>query len=172
MGECSVWLLPVDSESQELATVIHRLSTRTDAPRFRPHLTLLGPVPQRAEHVCHILSGCHVDLPVQLPAVGVEHGDERFHALFVRLRETQALAVVRSSVARHLSALPPIAVHEPHVSLAYPRAALPPAWRQAVCASVAIRSTYTFDRLAVVEPGNLHEGWDDVEAWQVLDVAP
>jgi 2'-5' RNA ligase len=114
----SLWLLPPHGDVYDaFEALILRLSKRCSAPRFGPHVTLLGGLRGRgvAAGVRALASSLR---PFHIALTGLRYMDEYYQCLFIKALETEELmaANLRAQEAFNVSGS-----FMPHLSLMYGR---------------------------------------------------
>ena len=116
---CSLWLMPAGETYRKLEKLILELSRRYSAPRFSPHVTLLGQVldpPEvaaaKTEELASILH------PFTVRLTRVDCLDEYFRCLFIRVEESRAV-MGANEAARRVFNGGGDPEYMPHLSLLY-----------------------------------------------------
>ena len=147
----SVWLMPHAADERRLSAIVDELAAEFDAPRFRPHLTLVEDNATDAAELERLAGRLGAGITAFAAAIaGIGATDLYYRSLYARFAAAGPLLELKRRAIATI-AFSPIADFLPHVSLLY-GVAEGPHKRQAVAAleqrlaGAAIR----FDRVAVV----------------------
>jgi len=115
----SIWLMPEAAWGREFSAIVETLAARFSAPRFVPHLTIIGGRPfSRADLARRVAPIAAASAPIETSILGVALGTSffrSFYALFpaegplLELKRRTDLAVLGADSAEFM----------PHVSLLY-----------------------------------------------------
>jgi 2'-5' RNA ligase len=116
----ALWLPLPDAVRARMAGLIDGLAARFHAPRFEPHITLLGSIhgaePELTARCAGLAAGL-APLTVRLSTVG--YLDEYFRCLFVRVEPSPPLLRAHETVRQALRPDAVLCEFMPHVSLLY-----------------------------------------------------
>ena len=118
-GSYAVWLMPSGQLYNRLERAIFELSRKHGAPAFEPHVTLLAHIPGTEDTVvsrCEQLANRIEPYAVRLTEL--DHRNEYYRCLFVRVLETPAV-VEANSEARQVFEVQQAQSYMPHLSLLY-----------------------------------------------------
>lgn len=113
----SIWLMPSGEVRRKLGGLIARLSERYSTALFEPHVTLIGGLPEadvvsKASRLALLLS------PHEVRLKGVEHRDEYYRCIYIRVEETEDVARAEE-MARLVFGRRDNRPYMPHLSLMY-----------------------------------------------------
>ena len=119
MTTLMIWLVPAAGATRDrLATTIERLAAEHAAPRFPPHVTMVGTILSTEQEAVRTLTALVAGVPpfdVNLRSVGYEQA--YFRALFLRADPSPQLTSLHEAGQRAWALnLPP---YQPHLSLLY-----------------------------------------------------
>jgi 2'-5' RNA ligase len=115
----SLWLMPAADVSDRLAKILHRLSRRYGAPKFPPHVTLLGRCVGTRQEIIDASARVAAGLrPLIIRLEKLDFLDEYFRCLFVRAALTKPLRMAHQA-ARKAFGRKRERAFMPHLSLLY-----------------------------------------------------
>lgn len=159
-GHHALWLLLPDDVRARMVDVIGRLAARFHAPRFVPHITLLGSIHGAEPGLvtrCAALAARLAPFAVRLTTAG--HLDEYFRCLFVRVEPSAPLLRAREAARRTLRPDTALSDFMPHMSLLY--AHLPADEREALLNEIGrhFNLDVRIGHLALYAIGDAPEEW-------------
>ncbi|TAM81882.1 MAG: hypothetical protein EPN47_10770 [Acidobacteria bacterium] len=153
----SLWLVPSEPAHSLLAGVISRLGRDHSAPRFEPHITLLGGIAlQDRKAMAKLDSLARILEPVKVELGEIGFLDEYFRCLFVTVIAGSSLSSARRAACRVFARQN--TPFMPHVSLLYGK--LPVEMKHEIAAGLNSLSGQTFQvrRLALYKvSGSVHQ---------------
>ncbi len=115
----SLWLMPSGEVYNKLADLIFQLSKEYSAPKFEPHITLIGEVTgledeiiKKTSQLANFIKSCSIKL------TNVDNLDEYFNYLFIKAEKTDDLMETNSK-AREIFNRQADPECMPHLSLMY-----------------------------------------------------
>ncbi len=163
----SLFLMPCESDYAYLSAMIRGVAADCDVSPFEPHVTVYsGDMPNHdllREAVNAAVAG--VD-PFPLKIAGVGCSDEYFKSLYVVFEESAILLGIHD---RFKTALDEDSGYRlaPHLSLLY--SGMPLRKKEELARGVTLdRGEILFDRVKIVFPTNVQEGWRAVMEWRAL----
>ena len=163
----AVFLTPAAEDFRYADGIIGELSARLDAPLFDPHLTVCSGLcadPGLLKGV--VAEAAHELAPLILRIRRIGCSEEFFRTLYIEFEPDPLLTGLRERVAG-LVERPDNGGFLPHLSLLYRE--MPLAEKEALVQGLNLdRTALIFDRLKVVTPSNIQEGWRDTRSWKTL----
>ena len=164
---CSIWLMPTGRICEQLRMTILQLSSQYATPRFPPHVTLIGrltgderELASRAEQLASRIR------PFEITLTGIDHLDEYFRCLFMRVEESRAL-LEANQAARVIFNLERDPEFIPHLSLIYGSLDLD-AKRQTIrLIGAEANSTFQVDSLHLYSTAGEPEGWYRIQEFEM-----
>jgi putative hydrolase of the HAD superfamily len=167
MQKYSIFLTPSGVDLTHTANLIWELCGKYGGHPFEPHVTVLSgeysDLDALREAVTAAVTGI---MPFSLRVRGVGCGEAYFRCLFLEFEENP---VLRELHERLRAAVNPESgqVFFPHLSLLY--SDMPLRHKEALVKRVIPdRTEIHFDKVKIVTPRNLKEGWRDTGQWQTL----
>jgi 2'-5' RNA ligase len=119
INQYTLWVVPPGEVYEKLAALILQLSRRYNAPKFEPHLTLLGDIEATEEGMLEKSQQLAESLnPFRVHLAKVGQLDDFFRCVFLRAEETPALMAANAEV-RKMFGRQADPGFMPHVSLLY-----------------------------------------------------
>ena len=114
----SIWLIPNNPVYSNLKSIIYPLADANNAPRFEPHLTLLGDIEGRIPDITDKMQTLVKDLKdLELTLSEVSISTTFFQSVFVRIKSTSALMQLNLDAKKLFKT--ENNVFMPHISLFY-----------------------------------------------------
>jgi 2'-5' RNA ligase len=113
----SIWLMPSGEVLRRLRGLIAWLSERYSTALFEPHVTLIGGLPG-ADIVSKASRLASLIRPHEVRLKGIEHRDEYYRCLYIRVEETEDVARAEE-MARLVFGRRDDRPYMPHLSLMY-----------------------------------------------------
>lgn len=165
-SEYSVWLMPDGELGQTLSSLISRLSREFSAPLFPPHITLIGRLTGTQEELIARSTTLATLLePYNLALGELDHLDEYFRSLFVRIEETPPV-LFANEVARQVFLRMGDPPYMPHLSLLY--GDFPPETKESIIKSIGKH----LDRHFRASHLYLYSTSGDTQTWRRLGEFP
>jgi 2'-5' RNA ligase len=159
-----LWVMPSGAAYDVLAKTIEGLSDRYHAPRFPPHVTLLGQLPGSEAQIlacAAMLAGRLRPYDIRLTAPGMT--EQYFQCLFLQVEPTEAVRNAHAHAVSIFSADP--APYSPHLSLMYGRFPAPLKQQIASALPSSLFLQFTVDRLEIIRASSEDPGeWDIIRA--------
>lgn len=164
----SLWLVPEDEIYRSLSHTIARLADTYDAPRFEPHVTLLGILAGAEAHLleqsarlAELMQPC----PVQLSSP--DHTEAYFQCLFLRVEPTAELLEAHRQ-AKRIFGRADLPTYEPHISLMY--GSYPVETRQSIIARLGteLEGEFTAEHFHLYNTSGSPHSWRRVQTFAVL----
>jgi hypothetical protein len=115
----SLWAIPSGSMGQNLTHVIEKFAWENSAPRFQPHITILGEILkseseilEKTEKLTNMFQAFRVSSPQ------IKQLDTYFRALFLQIKETPEIMQLHANAAT-LFDMPDVEAYFPNLSLLY-----------------------------------------------------
>lgn len=156
----SLWLMPEGRLYNRLKGTITQLSGRYFTPAFEPHVTLLGLIPGTKEEVVSKTARLASMLqPYEIRLRGVDHLDEYFRCLFVRVEKTPEVMAANTR-AREVFGKRNDAEYMPHLSLMY--GSLTPVTKHNIISSIGREFNAAFEAKSI----HLYLTQGEVKDWR------
>ncbi len=160
------WLVPAAKEKEFFVSLIGELAQRFDAPRFEPHVTLLGAEvqPFSARHALQeVCASCG---PVELTIAGIEWSEHYTKTLFVQFHPSPAASALSERLRETLGCGGGYDF-DPHLSLLYRE--LPEATKRDTARGIRVPfARVKFDSVQLISTPVPITTRAEVEAWQTL----
>ncbi|MBI2543161.1 MAG: 2'-5' RNA ligase family protein [Candidatus Aenigmarchaeota archaeon] len=115
----SIWMMPTGDVYRKLSGIISELSSKYSAPKFEPHVTLLGELLESEDVVLSKTEQLSKTIkPFSIKLALVDYLDQYFRCLFLRAEETNYLTDANNN-ARELFNRQQDPKFMPHLSLMY-----------------------------------------------------
>lgn len=162
----SIWLIPSRSDHDLFAKIIEDLAYQYSASVFQPHVTIYTGIYTRRDGLEEITTeSVQVVQPISLIVQGIGFSDDFFKTLFVKFQDSPALMALSQRIRSRLQHQEEYDLR-PHLNLLYKNMA--EKQKRAIIERLSLVKTQVhFDGIAVVSPGDLYQGWTDVERWKV-----
>jgi 2'-5' RNA ligase len=158
------WLVPARLEGELFRELVRILAKQFDAPRFKPHLTLLASTDRR-QSASKILRQIHAS-PIRLRVRGIASSSKFTKMLFVRFESSRSLKKLVTDLGRAAKRGAP-SLRDPHLSLLYKK--LPAPVRKELAATIKLPfREVVFTSIIAVRSALPIRSKSDVEAWEVL----
>jgi len=161
----SIWLIPSEPQFSYLKSTIDIIAKEVNAPTFLPHITLLGQLDQRINHLQNELTKIsQVFTAFDLELDRISTLDQYFRSIFFNVISSQNLiqlwhhAIVRLQVEKDL--------YEPHLSLLYSHLNNTEKERLLKSYKVDLPLSITIDEIVLMKTKG------SPEQWQVVDRYP
>jgi len=167
MQRYSIFLTPSEPYFAYLETLIRELCGKHGGHPFEPHVTLYSGDLRDMGALKVALSAATQGIgPFTLDVKGIECREEYFRSLFIAFEENPVPAEVNARIRDGLGMESGYEL-SPHLSLLY--SDMPLRDKTALAKNLVLgASRIRFDRVKIVSPGNLEEGWRDTSQWRTL----
>lgn len=162
-----MWLMPTADVCNRLSKIMRRLSRRHGAPKFPPHLTLLGRCVGTRKQILGASACVAAALrPLLIRLEEIDFRDEYFRCVFVRVALTEPLRTAYEAACQALGRNQEPAFM-PHVSLLY--GDFPTSLKEAMIAELGPRLDLEFEarRLHVYRTEGEPRHWRRVVSFDV-----
>ena len=135
------WLVPAAGPERDwLVATIDRLATELDAPRFRPHVTMLATIDSPEDLAVRTLTSLAAGVPpVDLTLATIGSEEAYFRSLYLRAEPSAQLLALREAGQRAWALDP--SPYLPHLSLLY--SDIPEEDKHSLIESIGIRLPLT-----------------------------
>jgi hypothetical protein len=158
-----LWVMPSGTSHDVLARTIVELSEQYQAPRFAPHVTLLGHLPgSEAEILARGMTLAQRLSPYEISLTVPGMTEHYFQCLFLHVEHTVAVQEAHSQAVSIFSPMD-TAPYNPHLSLMY--GTFPADLKQQIVKALpsGLALHFTVDRLQVIRAGS-----EDPRDWTVI----
>lgn len=165
-GKYSIWLIPRGAVYHKLDHLISLLSKSYRTPNFEPHVTLIGGVTGSENEILEKTAQLASLLRLfQIKLTQVNHFDEYFRCLFVRVEEVKPI-VEANAKAREIFGKKDDLEYLPHLSLVYGN--LTPETKEEIIAKIGRK----FDLRFEVKSFSLFSTQGEVKDWYIVKEFP
>ncbi|HLO27064.1 MAG TPA: hydrolase, partial [Geobacteraceae bacterium] len=163
----SLFLTPCEADYVYLAAMIEGLGAAYGAFPFEPHVTVYsGDLPDPGLLKRAVAAAVEGVAPFLLKVAGIGCSEEYFKSLYVAFRDSALLRGIHERLKVGLGEDSGYRL-VPHLSLLY--SDIPLGKKEELARRMVLeRDEILFDRVKVVSPGNVREGWRDVMEWRTL----
>lgn len=162
----SVWLVPQESEKQELSATVNKLAQENSSPSFNPHLTLLGDVFMSFEDLKSAVDEVFINqTPFQVKSTDINQSEAFFKTVFIEFKINETLKKVFESLSQKTDKRG-IDTFKPHISLMYKM--MPESEKLKIISGLKARDEYTMNSAYIVAPKIGDKDWMDVKNWRIL----
>ncbi|MCF7827209.1 MAG: 2'-5' RNA ligase family protein [Candidatus Marinimicrobia bacterium] len=158
----SIWLIPGKPEFEYLQNLIIRFSDRTDTPKFPPHITLLGQLPQNVDWIkARMIDFFHGVNPFQLRLSHIGMFNHYFRSIIMHTHLNPDLELLHMRAGEHFKQTSNNSFM-PHLSLLYSNLDL--IRKKQLMESMAIGSPLilTIQEAALVETQGDPDQWREI----------
>jgi hypothetical protein len=160
------WLVAAADERAFFSSLIDLLAVRFGAPRFEPHVTLLGGHDIDPERAAEALRKLPPIEPIELEIERIDFSDKFTKTLFVQFRQSSEAGALADAIREATGSKTDYQLN-PHLSLVYKD--LPKREKAEVADSLELPfEDVVFDTVKVITGPAGTSTREDVEAWQTL----
>jgi len=158
----SIWLIPTNPEYEYLQNLISQLSEREGTPKFSPHITLLGQLPQKVEWIKTKLIEFTQKLePFQLSFSYIGMFDQYFRSIIMHTHLNPFLEDLHLRATRHFE-ITNNNTFVPHLSLLYSQLELHSKKMLMESMHIGFPLTVTITEVVLVETNGGPDQWREV----------
>lgn len=162
----SLWLVPSQHDHNLLANIINNLANQYNAPVFEPHVTIYTGVYTQKDKLAKIIAGsAEMVHSISLIVKEIGFSDNFFKTLFIEFEDNPVLTILSQKIRSELQYQEQHDLR-PHLSLLYKT--MCEREKQAIINRLNFTKPQVhLDEITAVIPGNLSQGWVDVEGWKL-----
>lgn len=169
--EYSIWLKPDNEVYDVFKRIIDSLSDEFAAPKFEPHITVVGSIKKSVDEIQNVLKIITAESdPMSLYLTETGYLDSYYRSLFVHVAPNDALLTLREKCLTRLKM--DHHPYVPHVSLLYKE--LEVNRKQKIIERVGKRFDLVFipDKLYLMQTGGSPENWKEIMQISLLPGSP
>ena len=160
----AVWLAPQDNDKEYLQNIVNDLAVKYNAPKFIPHLTILGDTIIELEDLKKAIDNTFLSVkPFKIKTTKISQSDIFFKTLFAEFEKNDLLTKIFSDLEKNLPEKTEY-IFNPHISLLYKN--MPEKERIRLTKEINLKNTFTIDKVIINAPKNGDNDFLNIEGWQ------
>lgn len=158
----SIWLEPIEEDSEYLKNIIVKLSNEFDSPIFEPHITLdsVKKIPPSIKMI-DVLSNIS---KIVIFCDKMKYSDYFWKTLFIEMKKNDELDKFKIILKNELD-IDTDYEFEPHISLIYKK--LENEKKKNIISKINIKSKFTFDKISIIMSSDKVEDWTKIFTYKL-----
>ncbi len=160
----AVWLVPQNEDKEYLQNIVNDLAVKYNAPKFIPHLTILGDTIIELRDLKNAIDKTFLNIkPIKISLTKISQSEIYFKTLFAEFEKDYLLTKIFSDLEKNLPEKTEY-IFKPHISLLYKNLTVKE--RVKLTKEINIKRGFTIDKVVINAPKNGDKDFLDIEGWQ------